>query len=73
MAWGDYIKKYVGVAGDAIANIWQSQRSQRENSPDAQPPVGSQDRFGQTSTQTIGGISIATIAIVAGAYFLLRR
>ena len=72
MATNFDIKKYVGVAGDAIANVWQNLRSQ-DSGPEASPPVGARDEFGPTRAAAVGGLSMTTILLLAGAYFLLRR
>lgn len=71
MAAGDIVKKYVGIAGDALANVWQALRAEREAAPEAEPPVGARDEFGRMPGAVMG-IPIGTIALIAAAYFLFK-
>lgn len=68
------IKKYVGVAGDALVDIWRAIRTE-DASPEAKPPVGAQDTFAKPGSLPSGllGIPIGTLMLVGLAYFFLRK
>lgn len=70
------IKKYVGVAGEALVNAWGIYTS--PEGPEAQPPVGSQNLYpgGPRPAPGAGailGIPIGTIMVIGIAYFLLKK
>jgi len=67
---GETIKKYVGIAGDALANVWQALRAEREASGEADPPVGAKDTF--KGAGAIMGIPFGTLALVGLAWYFLR-
>ena len=68
------VKKYVGAAGDALVYMWQRLKGQTDE--EAEPPVGSQDKFGGRSTPAavaVGGISTTTLLLIGVAWWFLRK
>ncbi|NVM23398.1 MAG: hypothetical protein HWN68_16635 [Desulfobacterales bacterium] len=63
----DRIKRYVGVAGDAIADVWQRLRAE----PGEPAPIGGPATT-PTAAPAVAGISTGTILLIVIAWFFLK-
>lgn len=73
---GETLKKYVGIAGDALADVWQRLRGE-DYGPEATPPIGSQDRYPAggylpPTTAGIAGISTGTLLLFGVLWVLMK-
>jgi len=71
----DKIKKYVGLASNALAYALQADTAIKATVSETEPPVGSKDSYGNATTGGIlalGG-STTLILIAALAYFFLFK
>jgi len=71
----DKIKKYVGLASNALAYSLQADSAIKATVSETEPPVGSKDSYGNKMPTglAIGGISGTTILMALAAYFFLFR
>lgn len=73
----DRIKKYVGLASNALAYALQADTAIKSQVAETEPPVGAKDEFGGRSilgATAIGGISTGTILLFAALwYFLFKK
>ena len=70
----DRIKKYVGLASNALAYSLQADSAIKATVSETNPPVGSKDSYGNAiGGLAIGGISGTTIILALLAYFFLFR
>lgn len=68
---GETLKKYVGIAGDALVNVWQGLRGE-DYGAEAQPPVGARDQYPADKVAGIAGISTGTLLIFGILWMLMR-
>jgi len=71
----DKIKKYVGLASNALAYALQADTAIKSSVSETEPPVGSKDSYGSPTAGAIaiGGISGTTILMAIAAYFFLFK
>ena len=72
----DKVKRYVGLASNALAYALQADTAIKQDITETEPPVGSKGEFGgrsKAAAVAVGGISGTTVLIAVGAYFFLFR
>jgi hypothetical protein len=68
----DKIKRYVGMASDALAYALRMDREVQDQA-EVNPPVGAKSEYKPTVTAAIGGISTGTILLFAILWYFLKR
>jgi len=72
----DTIKKYVGLASNALAYALQADTAIKSSVSDTEPPVGSKDSYGNATgggLLALGGSSTLILLAVAAWFFLFRK
>jgi len=66
------MKRYIGIAGDALAYAFRRDTEIQTGIRETDPPVGSKNQYKGTGA-VIGGLSGTTILLLIAAWYFLRR
>jgi hypothetical protein len=71
----DTMKRYIGIAGDALAYAFRRDTEIQAGVRETDPPVGSKDQYGSRGSAgaVIGGLSGTTILLLVAAWYFLKR
>jgi len=68
----DTMKRYIGIAGDALAYAFRRDTELQAGVAETEPPVGSKDQY-RGRGAVIGGLSGTTILLLVAAWYFLKR
>ena len=67
------MKRYIGIAGDALAYAFRRDTELQAGVRETEPPVGSKDVYRGAPGAVIGGLSGTTILLLVAAWYFLKR